>query len=72
MDLTNKRLIELFIARGEAYIGGAEQMCRAGRINKVYRRYGNAARNFNEALKLDPDNARAKRGHYVSALSVCD
>lgn len=72
MDLTDKRLIELFITRGEAYIGRAEQMCRAGRINKAYRQYGNAARSFNEALKHDPDNARAKRGHYVLALFVCD
>ncbi len=72
MDLTDKRLVELFIARGEAYIGGAEQMCRAGRINKVYRLYENAALNFNDALKLDPDNAQAKRGHYDSVLFVCD
>ncbi len=72
MDLTDKRLVELFIAGGEAYIGRAEQMCRAGLTNEVYRLHGNAARNFIEALKLDPDNERAKRGYYNSALFACD
>ncbi len=71
MDLTDKHLIELFIARGEAYIGRAEQMCRADRINKMYRLYGNAARSFNEALKHDPGNPQADAGLHALALD-CD
>lgn len=71
-DLKDKCLVELFTARGEAYIAWAEQMCRADQINEVDRRYGNAAQSFNEALKHDPGNVRAERGIYALALFVCD